>query len=48
MRAHEIFGWTEVPNHTYFEQQTEADGWAVHIYNLRGFVICLIPEPIMS
>ena len=37
IRAHKIFGWTEVPNHTYFEQQTEADGWAVHIYNAEGF-----------
>ena len=37
MRAHEIFGWTEAPNHSYFEQQTEADGWAVHIYNPMGF-----------
>jgi hypothetical protein len=37
MREHEIFGWTEVPNHAYFEQQSEADGWAVHIYNSLGF-----------
>jgi hypothetical protein len=37
MREHEIFGWTEAPNHSYFEQQTEADGWAAHIYNPMGF-----------
>ena len=37
MRPHEIFGWTEAPNHSYFEQQSEADGWAAHIYNPMGF-----------
>jgi hypothetical protein len=37
MERHELFGWTEVPNSAYFEQQSEADGWAVHIYNADGF-----------
>ena len=36
-RPHEIFGWTAVPNSAYFEQTSEADGWAVHIYNADGF-----------
>ena len=37
MERHELFGWTEVPNSAYFEQTSEADGWAVHIYNADGF-----------
>jgi hypothetical protein len=36
-RPHEIFGWTAAPNSAYFEQTSEADGWAVHIYNADGF-----------
>jgi hypothetical protein len=36
-RPHEVFGWTAVPNSAYFEQTSEADGWAVHIYNADGF-----------
>jgi GDSL-like Lipase/Acylhydrolase family len=34
---HETFGWTAPPNSAYFEQTSEADGWAVHIYNAGGF-----------
>jgi hypothetical protein len=37
VREHELFGWTEAPDNTYFEQQSEADGWAAHIYNSDGF-----------
>jgi hypothetical protein len=37
VREHELFGWTEAPGNAYFEQQSEADGWAVHIYNSAGF-----------
>jgi hypothetical protein len=36
-RPHENFGWTAAPNAAYFEQTSEADGWAVHIYNADGF-----------
>jgi hypothetical protein len=37
MERHELFGWTEVPNSAYFERTSDADGWAVHIYNADGF-----------
>jgi hypothetical protein len=37
VREHDLFGWTEVPDNAYFEQQSEADGWAVHAYNSAGF-----------
>jgi hypothetical protein len=36
-QSHELFGWTAVPDSAYFEQTSEADGWAVHIYNAEGF-----------
>ncbi|MGH6902277.1 MAG: hypothetical protein ACREIR_06010, partial [Geminicoccaceae bacterium] len=36
-QSHELFGWTAVPESAYFEQTSEADGWAVHIYNAEGF-----------
>jgi hypothetical protein len=35
MERHELFGWTEVPNSAYFEQMSEADGWAVRHRRLR-------------
>jgi hypothetical protein len=36
-QPHELFGYTAVPESAYFEQKSEADGWAVHIYNSDGF-----------
>jgi len=36
-QSHELFERTAVPDSAYFEQTSEADGWAVHIYNAEGF-----------
>jgi hypothetical protein len=36
-QAHDLFGWTAVPESAYFELTSEADGWAAHIYNADGF-----------
>jgi hypothetical protein len=48
VREHQLFGWTEAPNNAYFEQQSEADGWATHIYNPTDFAIFIIPAMTMS
>ena len=32
-----LSGWSAVPDSAYFEQKSEADGWAVYIYNANGF-----------
>src|SRR5918995_1300705 len=37
LRSDVVLGATEAPNSAYFERKTEADGWAVHIYNEAGF-----------
>jgi hypothetical protein len=37
LRPHIVLGATEAPDSAYFERKTEADGWAVHIYNEDGF-----------
>lgn len=37
LRPHVVLGATEAPGSAYFERKTEADGWAVHIYNEAGF-----------
>jgi hypothetical protein len=37
VRPHELFGWTAAPESVYYEQTSEADGWAAHAYNADGF-----------